>query len=138
SENRNKEFQCGLAMDRLSDHRFVANYFRLYLHAAALNLLARLRRQVADLPAPAPAAVPTEALAGEERRRYFRRRRQRDPLGEGTPCPWRTLLIKVAAEVIRSTRRVVVRLSGSWPHLDLFRHVCAQLATAAAPPTPSG
>ena len=43
SENRNKEFKCGLAMDRLSDHRFMANYFRLYLHAAALNLLARLR-----------------------------------------------------------------------------------------------
>ena len=34
SENRYKEFNCDLAMDRLSDHRFVANYFRLYLHAA--------------------------------------------------------------------------------------------------------
>jgi hypothetical protein len=29
SENRNKEFKCGMAMDRLSDHRFLANYFRL-------------------------------------------------------------------------------------------------------------
>jgi prepilin-type processing-associated H-X9-DG protein len=29
SENRNKDFKCDLAMDRLSDHRFVANYFRL-------------------------------------------------------------------------------------------------------------
>jgi hypothetical protein len=29
-------------MDRLSDHRFVANYFRLYLHAAAMNLLVRI------------------------------------------------------------------------------------------------
>ena len=28
-ENRNKEFKCDLAMDRLSDHRFMANYFRL-------------------------------------------------------------------------------------------------------------
>src|SRR5262249_4786844 len=28
SENRNKEFKCDLAMDRLSDHRFCANYFR--------------------------------------------------------------------------------------------------------------
>ncbi len=27
SENRNKEFKCDLAMDRLSDHRFVANYY---------------------------------------------------------------------------------------------------------------
>jgi hypothetical protein len=133
SENRNKEFKCGLAMDRLSDHRFVANYFRLYLHAAAMNLLSRLRRQVADLPAPTPAptAVPAEALAGEERRRHFRLRRQRDPLGEGQPCTWRTLLIKVAAEVSSSTRRVVVRLSGSWPHLAHFRNVCARLATAS-------
>ena len=29
SENRNKEFKCDLAMDRLSDHRFMANYSRL-------------------------------------------------------------------------------------------------------------
>jgi hypothetical protein len=55
SENRNQEFKCDLAMDRLSDHRFVANYFRLYLHAAAMNLLVRLRRFIAEpLPAPAP------------------------------------------------------------------------------------
>lgn len=53
SENRNKEFKCGMAMDRLSDHRFVANYFRLYLHAAALNLLVQLRQEIAD-PPPAP------------------------------------------------------------------------------------
>jgi hypothetical protein len=26
-------------MDRLGDHRFVGNYFRLYLHSAAMNLL---------------------------------------------------------------------------------------------------
>ena len=50
SENRNKELKCGLAGDRLSCHRFVANYFRLMLHAAALNLLVRLRAVVADPP----------------------------------------------------------------------------------------
>jgi hypothetical protein len=62
SENRNKEFKCGMAMDRLSDHRFLANYFRLYLHAAALNLLVRLRQEIAD-PPPAPTGdVPVEAL----------------------------------------------------------------------------
>ncbi|MBM3815366.1 MAG: IS1380 family transposase [Acidimicrobiia bacterium] len=51
SENRNKELKCGLAGDRLSCHRFVANYFRLMLHTAALNLLVRLRALVADPPA---------------------------------------------------------------------------------------
>jgi Transposase DDE domain group 1 len=47
SENRNKELKCDLHMDRLSDHRFLANYFRLYLHVLALNLLVRMRRLIA-------------------------------------------------------------------------------------------
>src|SRR5215471_8336414 len=64
-ENRNKEFKCDLSMDRLSDHRFVANYFRLYLHAAAMNLLVRLRRFIAEpLPVPAP-QVETTRAAGQ-------------------------------------------------------------------------
>ena len=154
SENRNKEFKCDLAMDRLSDHRFVANYFRLYLHAAAMNLLVRLRRFIAEpLPAVGPhsavapqsdqpgaagrAALETyvlvEALTGAARQRYFRLRRQRDPLGEGHPCTWRTLLIKVAAEVIVRTRRIVVRLSSSWPHLDWYRRVCERLRVPFPP-----
>ena len=133
SENRNKEFKGDLAMDRLSDHRFCANYFRLYLHAAAMNLLVRARRSVA-LPvsqAPPPAAADTA-----QRRRHFQRRRQDDPLGEGQPWTWRSLFIKVAAEVVVSCRRVVVRLSSCWPHLEQFRQVCERLrahAGAAAP-----
>ena len=97
-----------------------------------MNLLVRLRRFIAEpLPAPAPQAetaapatsqagvdtspaagegVPAEALTGAERQRHFRLRRQRDPLGEGQPCTWRTLLIKVAAEVLIRTRRIVIRL----------------------------
>jgi hypothetical protein len=161
SENRNKEIKCGLAMDQLSDYRFVANYFRLYLHAVAMNLLVRLRRFIAEpLPAAAPpvemtpptgqsceagmvaggTCVPAEALTGPKRQRHFRQRRQRDPLGEGHPCTWRTLLIKMAAEVVVTTRRVVVRLSSSWPHLDWYRRVCERLR-APLPirvPHPSG
>jgi hypothetical protein len=145
-------------MDRLSDHRFMANYFRLYLHAAAMNLLVRLRRFIAEpLPVPVPPAetaapanspagegtspaagegVPVEALTGAARQRHFRLRRQRDPLGEGHPCTWRTLLIKVAAEVIVRTRRIVVRLSSSWPHLDWYRRVCARLCAPVPNPVP--
>jgi hypothetical protein len=157
SESRNKEFKCDLAMDRLSDHRFVANYFRFYLHAAAMNLLVRLRRFIAEpLPAPAPhvqtaqatsqpgevtlpateTCVPTEALTGAARQRHFRLRRQRDPLGEGHPCTRRTLLIKVAAEVVIRTRRIVVRLSSSWPHLDWYRRVCERLYDPVSTPVP--
>jgi len=123
SENRNKELKCGLGMDRLSDHRFVANYFRLYLHAAALNLLVRLRREIAA-PPPAPEGdVPVEALVGEARKEYQNTRRREDPLGRGQPATWRLLLIKVAASVIVSCRRIVVRLSGSWPNRDYFEHI---------------
>jgi hypothetical protein len=129
SENRNKELKCGLAMDRLSDHRFCANYFRLYLHALAMNLLVRLRRVVAEPPpvATSEEALPAEAQTGAERQRRFRERRQRDPLGEGHPCTWRLLLIKVAAEVVVSVRRVVIRLSRSWPHLGWYQRVCQRL-----------
>jgi hypothetical protein len=124
SENRNKELKCDLAMDRLSDHRFLANYFRLYLHAAALNLLVRLRREIADPPPVETASpLPAETWTDTEHKRYQRLRRQQDPLGEGQPSTWRTLLIKVAATVIVSTRRVLVQLSASWPHFHYFRQV---------------
>jgi hypothetical protein len=134
SENRNKEFKCGLGMGRLSDHRFVANYFRLYLHAAAMNLLVRFRRRVAlPVSRTPPTGAPTEA----ERRRHFRRRRQEDPLGEGQPGTWRSLFLKVAAEVVVSSRRVVIRLSSCWPHLDQFRQVCERLQRAAGGAAPA-
>jgi hypothetical protein len=124
SENRNKEFKCGLGMDRLSDHRFVANYFRLYLHAAAMNLLTRLRREVADPPPRSPAdGVPVGALPEPERKRYQNARRRHDPLGEGQPGTWRVMVIKVAAAVVVSCRRVVIRLSGSWPHQSFWERV---------------
>lgn len=174
SENRNKEFKCGLCMDRLSDHRFMANFFRLYLHAAALNLLVRLRQIIAvplgvqeraidaltnpcaDASQPPPAlspsqvlsdsqlsitetALPAEALPEPARRRYFDRRRKHDPLGGGQPATWRLLFIKIAAEVVVSKRRILVRLSSSWPFLHYFQSVCQRLLQRLqAAPCPSG
>jgi hypothetical protein len=122
SENRNKELKRGLAGDRLSDHRFVANYFRLYLHSAALNLLVRLR-QVVAVPPPVVVETATTAADPVARRRRHNERRRRDPLGEGQPGTWRLLLIKVAAEVEVSCRRVVVRLSSSWPYREYYEQV---------------
>ena len=142
-ENRNKEMKCGFQADRLSDHRYFANLFRLYLHAIAYNLLVRTRDVVVDPPAE-PAAtnflgqsaeqdVPVEALAGCRRRQWHNRRRQHDPLGEGHACTWRTRLIKVAAYVFETARRVVVQLSSSWPYLNHFEKVSQQiLATGRA------
>jgi hypothetical protein len=128
SENRNKELKTELHAGRLSDHRFLANFFRLYLHAATLNLLVRSRHiVVGSSPTSAeldlPAELPTEALDEPGRKKFFNKRRERDPLGGGFACTWRTRLIKVAAEVITRARRVIVRLSGSWPHLDHFLQV---------------
>jgi len=118
----------------------MANLFRLYLHAAAANLLVRLRSVVADPPPPQhPSELPTEALAGKDRRDYFNHRRKQDRLGEAHPCTWRTCLIKVAAEILVSARRVVVRLAGSWPYLEHYRRVArAVLAFCSAPAPETG
>jgi hypothetical protein len=141
SENRNKELKVELKAGRLSDHRFVANFGRLYLHAAALNLMVRLRHAVVQSsPTSAelglPAELPPAAIDDPDRKRFFNRRRARDPLGEGFACTWRTRLIKVAAEVHTRTRRVIVRLSGSWPHLDEWFRV-SQIVKQIPPPLPS-
>ena len=134
SENRNKELKCGLQADRLSDHRYMANLFRLYLHATAYNLLARLRRVVADPPPePEQAEIPVEALGGRSRREHHNRRLQRDPLGRGQPCTWQTRLIKVAARVTERARHVLVELSGSWPYLEHYRRVSEQVLAFSPP-----
>jgi Transposase DDE domain group 1 len=133
SENRNKELKCGLQIDRTSDHRFVANFFRLYLHTAAFNLMVRFRQAMALPPAPEPMPdVPAEAFQEPERRRHHRRCRQRDPLAQAQPCTWRSLLIKVAAEISVSARRIVIRLSAYWPNLAHFQRVVQRLATIPA------
>jgi hypothetical protein len=130
SENRNKELKCELCADRLSDHRYMANCFRMFLHCLANNLLVSLRQQIANPPSEAGSsnyfdqdAVPAEAQTGRARRSRFNRRRQADPLGEGHACTWRMRLIKVAARIKVTARRVRIFLSGSWPYLNHFRDI---------------
>jgi len=138
SENRNKELKCGLHADRLSDHRYMANLFRLYLHCLSHNLQVRTRRLIADPPPDDPhEELPPEALPEHHRRRCHNRRRQHDPLGEGQPGTWRTRLIKVAAEIRVSVRRILVRLPRHWPYLKHFEQLCTaamSLSHAARPP----
>jgi hypothetical protein len=136
SENRNKELKCELKADRLSDHRYMANAFRMMMHTLAYNLLVRLRQLVADPPAP-PRVVPDlppEARAPKQKRRYFNRRRQADPLGEGHARTWRTQLIKVGARIVATSRRVRVRLSAAWPFWSNFVKV-TRAVLAFTPPT---
>jgi hypothetical protein len=116
SENRNKELKVDLCGERLSDHRFMANLFRLLMHTLALNLIIRLRGTLPDAApedrrsAPLPDAErPGPATAAELRR--------------AQPATWRLRLIKVAAEIIVSARRVLIRLSSAWPSLPTWRVV---------------
>ena len=75
--------------------------------------------------------LPAEALSGLQRRQWHNRRRERDPLGEGQPCTWRTRLVKVAARVRQTSRRIVIELSASWPYLEYFRKVGQRVLEAS-------
>ena len=108
SEQRMDELKNGLSAGRLSCHRFLANFFRLLIHVAAYNLLNALR----DDPA------------------------LDDELRAAQPQTWRTRVIKVAATVVATTRRVVVRLAAQWPGWPAYRAVTAR-ALAFVPPPPS-
>ena len=129
-ENRNKELKCELSADRLSDHRYMANCFRMFLHCLANNLLVSLRQTIAD-PPPEEAsgdyldqdAVPVEARTGRERRRHFNAAAKPTRLVKAHAGTWRMRLIKIAARIKVTARRVRVFLSGSWPFLHHFRDV---------------
>jgi hypothetical protein len=96
-ENWVKDLKNALRADRLSDHRFWANAFRLLLHAAACWLLDTLRRWLAT----------TEAAA------Y-----QLDTL--------RLHLLKVGGRVRELAARVRLHLASSHPGEPLWRHLAAR------------
>ena len=97
-ENWIKDLKNALAADRLSDHRFWANAFRLLLHAAAYWLLDTLRRW----------------LAGTEAVRY-----QFDTL--------RLQLLKVGGRVRECADRIRLHLASSHPGEPLWAHLAARL-----------
>ena len=107
SEHRMDELKNGLHAGRLSCCRFAANFFRLLLHTAAYNLLNALRDHE---------QIPAE-------------------LRVARPQTWRTRLIKVAATITQSTRRVVVSLAARWPYWEAYQAV-SRRALAAALPAP--
>jgi hypothetical protein len=91
-ENRIKEQQSGLFADRTSCRKFLANQSRLLLSAAAYVLVQAPRRT---------------ALAGTE-------------LARAQVGTIRLKLLKVAARVVVSARRVVLHLCSSYPYRALF------------------
>ncbi len=106
SEQRMDELKNGLSTDRLSCHRFMANFFRLLLHTASFNLLNAVRDS-SDLP---------------------------ETLRVGQPCTWRLKLIKVAARIVQSTRRIVVELAGQWPWWSLYQSVAGRALSFTSSP----
>ncbi len=102
-ENRIKELKDDLASGRTSCHRFLANQFRLILHAAAFVLLQALRGM----------------LAGTE-------------LAHAQVSTLRTRLLKVAARVRETTRRIWLMMPTSYPLKELWMCVMSRLSLARA------
>jgi len=97
-ENRIKELKLDLAGGRTSCHRFLANQGRLLMHLAAYVLWTVVRL----------------AAAGT---RWAR-------MQVGT---LRLQLLKVAARVVESTRRVWIQVCSSYPYQEAWRRVQARL-----------
>ena len=98
AENFIKALKNDLAADRLSCHRFLANQFRLLLHAVAYQMVLCFRDYLYG--------TPWQNLAVETLRRR---------------C-W-----KVAARVRQTTRRIWVHLSSAYPEQACFRMVLERI-----------
>lgn len=98
SEHRIKELKLGIQADRLSCSSFIANQFRLLLSQAAYILLLRIRQ----------AADGTEFATAQVER-------------------LRSMLIKTAAKVTVSARRVLVELAHHAPFATAVRKILYQL-----------
>ena len=103
-ENQLKQQVLDLRADRLSTHHLASNQLRLWLATFGYLLLERVR---------------TLGLAGTE-------------LGRATVGSVRLKLLKVAAQVRVSVRRVYVQLSSAYPWQELFR-LCHRRLTRLAP-----
>ena len=103
SENFIKDLKNALRAERLSCHRFVANAFRLLLHAVAYRLMHALRATVARV---APDIIYVES--------------DRVRLATAQMDTLRLRLLKVAAYVSSSVRRVLIRLPSAFPLASIF------------------
>lgn len=102
-ENVLKQQLLDLKADRLSSHHLGSNQLRLWLSTLAYLLMERVR---------------TLGLAGTE-------------LAQATMGSIRLKLLKVAAVVQVSVRRVTVQLSSAWPWQAAFRHCASRLSEPA-------
>jgi len=99
-ENFIKDLKNALRADRLSCCRYVANFFRLLLHAFAYRLMYAVR-VAAKSAAPELASMQFDTL--------------------------RLRLLKVAAQVTRSVRRILVRIPKVFPLAAAFGRIAHEL-----------
>ena len=102
-ENRIKELQLGLEIERTSCTRFWANQFRVLLTVAAYALLQELRLQ----------AQPTK-------------------LARAQVSTLRTHLLKLSARLEQSVRRIVVHLPQAFAYLNEWTRIARRLGAAPA------
>lgn len=103
-ENRIKEFKLDLEAGRTSCEIFLANQFRLLLHGAGYLLFQALQRLLQE---------------------------EATPLSQAQVGTIRVKLLKVAALVRESARRVWIRLSSHFPLQDLFTKLFRRLQSEA-------
>lgn len=101
SEHRIKELKLGIQADRLSCHTFIANQFRLLLAQAAYILMLTIRQ----------AASGTQFATAQVER-------------------LRSMLIKGAARVSVSVRRVLVELAAYCPFSNEIRQIAQRLQSS--------
>ncbi len=102
SEHRIKELKLGIKADRLSCQRFIVNQFRLFLSQAAYLLMLTIR----------------QAAKGTR-------------LAQAQVTRLRETLIKTAAKVTVSVRRVLVELAAHCPFAAEIRLIAERLATGS-------
>lgn len=100
SENRIKEVKNMCFSDRLSDHRYWANFLRLLISCMAYELFVLLKQAI-------------QKTSFEEAKKW-----QIDTI--------RLSLLKIGATIKKTKRRIYYRLSKAFPYQGLFRQLIAQ------------
>jgi hypothetical protein len=95
-----QELKHGLAIDRLSSHRFFANAFQMQCHLLAYALFVLFREANAQVPEVAEHTLETV----------------------------RARVFKVGAVVKTSTRKIWFHASATWPGRGVFGRVCAAVS----------
>jgi hypothetical protein len=103
SENRIKELKMDLSMDRTSSTSYLANQFRVLMTAAAFALYQELRWE----------------LRGTE-------------LAHAQTCTLRLRILKISGHMIRSVRRLLIRLPRSCPFAAIWCRLSRRLGAAPA------